>query len=176
MEATPRAATSLADCTALAAHWITHFSISDITSDLGAQFTSPLWGELCQQQGMRQQNNGLPPKANGMVKRLHCHLMDALQARCTGTDWIDHLSGSFWACSLRSARTANRRLHRPSMRRPHAAWPTHLPAGVGPDTLLEIFSREMVMLYIHQPATTSPGTSFCQLDFRLTWRRPPTSW
>jgi hypothetical protein len=64
-----------------------------ITSDRGAQFTSSLWAALCSLLNIQQHNQttAYHPQSNGMVARFHRCLKDALRARSTTTNWVDHL-------------------------------------------------------------------------------------
>ncbi len=63
-----------------------------ITSDRGAQFTSPLWAALCSLLNIQHnQTTAYHPQSNGMVERFHRRLKDALRARCAAANWVDHL-------------------------------------------------------------------------------------
>jgi len=94
VEAVPLASTSAADCAdALVAGWVARFGVpADLTSDRGAQFTSAIWGELCNRLGIHHiTTTAYHPEGNGMVERIHRRLKDALRARCSGQDWLSHL-------------------------------------------------------------------------------------
>ncbi len=62
---------------------ISRFGVPEtITSDHGPQFTSNLWFQLCEMLNIsHKQTTAYNPESNGAVKRLHCHLDDALRAR-----------------------------------------------------------------------------------------------
>jgi transposase InsO family protein len=93
-EAIPIAATTTVDCAnALFQGWVSRFGVpAVITSDRGAQFTSSLWAALCSLLNIQHnQTTAYHPQSNGMVERFHLHLKDALRARCTAANWVDHL-------------------------------------------------------------------------------------
>ena len=103
-EAIPLSATSTTDCVnALLHNWISSFGVPAVlTSDRGTQFTSDIWTELCSCLGIKHSpTTAYHPQANGMVKRYHRQLKDALRARLAGADWYHHL---LWVLlGLRSA-------------------------------------------------------------------------
>ena len=78
---------------ALFSAWISRFGVpSVITSDRGAQFVSGIWTSLCSILGIRHSTTtSYHPQANGLVKRFHRQLKDALSSRLAGSDWFYHL-------------------------------------------------------------------------------------
>jgi transposase InsO family protein len=93
-EAIPIAATTTVDCAnALFQGWVSRFGVpAVITSDRGAQFTSSLWAALCSLLNIQHnQTTAYHPQSKGMVERFHRRLKDALHARCTAANWVDHL-------------------------------------------------------------------------------------
>ncbi len=94
VEAVPLRSTSAACCAdALVATWISRFGVPALlTSDRGVQFTSALWGQLCNKLGIKQLfTTAYHPQLNGMIERWHRQLKDALRARLAGSDWPEHL-------------------------------------------------------------------------------------
>jgi len=75
---------------ALISQWIARFGVpAHLTSDQGAQFTSALWGRLCDVIGTHHNTTtAYHPQSNGMVERAHRWLKDTLKAT---TDWPQHL-------------------------------------------------------------------------------------
>ncbi len=85
-EAIPLASITAADCArALFAGWVSRFGVpATITSDRGAQFTSPLWAGLCNLLNIQHSpTTAYHPQSNGLVEWFHRRLKDA--------DWHDHL-------------------------------------------------------------------------------------
>jgi transposase InsO family protein len=80
---------STTDCArALFTGWIPRFRVpSTITSDRGAQFTSPLWAAMC---GLRNLNHSTTtayhPQWNGLLERFHRRLKEALRSRAAAVD------------------------------------------------------------------------------------------
>jgi hypothetical protein len=86
--------TSVAACAcALVFSWITRFRVPEtITSDLGPQFTSIVWSQLCEMLHIRhRQTTAYHPKSNGAVKRLHRPLNDALCAHNAAATWAEEI-------------------------------------------------------------------------------------
>jgi transposase InsO family protein len=77
----------------LIAGWISRYGVqTQLTSDRGTQFTLAIWIALCQQLGIEHlPTTAFHPQVNGMVKRCHQWLKDALRARLAGPDWPLHL-------------------------------------------------------------------------------------
>ena len=73
--------------------WVARFFVPQrITSDRGAQLTSGMWTEWCQQVHVEYiKTTAFHPQSNGMVERLHRQLKDALRARGAADQWEDHL-------------------------------------------------------------------------------------
>ncbi|GFR62129.1 Pol polyprotein [Elysia marginata] len=83
-EAIPLNNTSTTDCArALIRHWI---------SEGGSQFTSTLWNEISQQQGVQiHRTTAYHPQSNDLIERFHRTLKAALKARLQGPNWADEL-------------------------------------------------------------------------------------
>ncbi len=93
-EAIPLSSITAADCArALLAGWISRFRVPDtITSDRGAQFTSALWAGLCGLLNIQNSpTTAYHPQSNGVVKRFHRRLKEALRSRAAAADWHEHL-------------------------------------------------------------------------------------
>jgi hypothetical protein len=93
-EAIPLASLTAADCArALFAGWVSRFGVpATITSDRGAQFTSALWAGLCSLLNIQPSpTTAYHPQSNGLVKRFHRRLKDALRSRAAAADWHDRL-------------------------------------------------------------------------------------
>ncbi len=78
---------------AFLASWVARFGVPEtITSDRGSQFTAASWAPFCTRLGMRHaMTTAYHPQANGLIKRAHRQLKDALKARGAATDWPAHL-------------------------------------------------------------------------------------
>jgi hypothetical protein len=78
---------------AFIAAWVARFGVPGrLTSDCGTQFTSALWGNVCNQLGIAHSTTtAYHPQANGMVERAHRQLKDALKSRLAGPAWPQHL-------------------------------------------------------------------------------------
>ncbi len=78
---------------ALFARWLCRFVVpAAVTSDRGTQFTSVVWEALCARLGNKHITTTVfHPCSNGMVKRAHRQLKDALLARQAEIDWPEHL-------------------------------------------------------------------------------------
>ncbi len=84
LEAIPLASITAADCArALFAGWVSRFGVpATITSDRWAKFTSALWAGLCSLLNIQHSPmTAYHPQSNGLVKRFHRRLKDALQSR-----------------------------------------------------------------------------------------------
>jgi hypothetical protein len=75
------------------AGWVARFgTASVITTDKGAQFSSAVWANFCQQIGAKHvHTTACHPQSNGMVERLHRQLKEGLHAREAGDRWLEHL-------------------------------------------------------------------------------------
>ncbi len=63
-----------------------------ITSDLGPQFTSNVWSQLCEMLNItHRQTTAYHPETNGAVERLHRRLKDALRACAAVAIWAEEL-------------------------------------------------------------------------------------
>jgi hypothetical protein len=63
-----------------------------ITSDRGPQFTSNLWFKLCKMLHLsHKQSTAYHPESNGVVKRLHRRLKNALRACAATATWSEEL-------------------------------------------------------------------------------------
>ncbi len=73
--------------------WVSRIGVpAVITSDCGTHFTSSLWAALCSLLNIQHsQTSAYHPQSNEMVERFHRRLKDALRARCTVANWVDHL-------------------------------------------------------------------------------------
>ena len=103
-EAVPLKETSTATCIrAFLDTWVSRFGVPTLlTTDQGAQFTSSLWQETCEQFGIEHRRTSpYHPQSNGMVERFHRRLKDALRAKAAATDWPAQLP--LILLSLRSA-------------------------------------------------------------------------
>jgi transposase InsO family protein len=78
---------------ALVAGWVSRFGVpAVITSDRGTQFTSAVWGALCNRLHIQHiTTTAFHPCSNGMVERCHRQLKEALRARSAANDLPDHL-------------------------------------------------------------------------------------
>ncbi len=78
---------------ALVANWLCRFGVlAAVTSDRGTQFTKTVWVALCARLGAKHITTTVfHPCSNGMVKRAHRQLKDALRARQPANDWPEHL-------------------------------------------------------------------------------------
>jgi len=85
------AAQEVAD--AFVATWVACFGVpSIITTDRGTQFTGSVWSCLCRTLGTKHvTTTAYHPQANGLVKRFHRQLKEALHARSDGRSWLEHL-------------------------------------------------------------------------------------
>jgi hypothetical protein len=94
-EAIPLASITAADCArALFAGWVSQFGVpATITSNRGAQFTSALWAGLLLLNIQHSPTTAYHPQSNGLVKRFHRRLKDALWSRAAAADWHDHSLG-----------------------------------------------------------------------------------
>jgi hypothetical protein len=82
------------DCArALFAGWVSRFGVpATITSDRGAQFTSPLWAGLCSLLNIQHSpTSAYHPQSKGLVERFHRRLKDAFRSRAAAADWHNHL-------------------------------------------------------------------------------------
>ena len=73
--------------------WVAHFGVpAHLTLYQGPQFTSAIWGRVCQQLGVEHHlTTAYHPQANGIVERCHRQLKDALRARLADPRWPVHL-------------------------------------------------------------------------------------
>jgi len=63
-----------------------------VFSDRGTQFTSSVWDCMCSKLGIaHHKTTAYHPQANGLLERLHRRLKEALRARGSGSDWLEHL-------------------------------------------------------------------------------------
>jgi transposase InsO family protein len=63
-----------------------------ITSNLGAQFTSNIWSQLCEMLHIsHRQTTAYHPESNGAVERLHRCLKDAFYTRASAATWSEEL-------------------------------------------------------------------------------------
>jgi transposase InsO family protein len=63
-----------------------------LTSDRGAQFTSALWGKICNLLGIKHiLTSAFHPCSNGVLERWHRTFKAALKARAANSDWYEHL-------------------------------------------------------------------------------------
>ena len=78
---------------ALFAGWVAaHRVPAVLTSDRGLQFTSAVWGALCDKLGIaHSQTTAYHPQSNGLVERFHRRLKEALRARAASSGWHLHL-------------------------------------------------------------------------------------
>jgi len=78
---------------ALISQWVAPFGVpTHLTSNQGAQFTSALRAHLCNVIGTHHNTTtAYHPQSNGMVKRAHRRLKDALKACMAPADWPQHL-------------------------------------------------------------------------------------
>ena len=74
-------------------HWVARFGVPEmVTTDQGAQFISSTWQCMCKKIGTKHiHTTAYHPQSNGIVERMHRQLKEALRARCSGSDWIEHL-------------------------------------------------------------------------------------
>jgi hypothetical protein len=97
MENFPLSDTSAVACSkAPTFTWISRFGVPKmITSNHGPQFTSNLWFKLCKMLHITsisyKQTTAYHSESNGAVKRLHCHLNDALRASAAAATWSEEL-------------------------------------------------------------------------------------
>jgi hypothetical protein len=75
-------------------NWVARFGVpATVTTDRGAQFTSPLWKAACTSMGIKHVlTTAYHPQSNGIVELVHRQLKDALRARGAGPAWYSHLS------------------------------------------------------------------------------------
>jgi Integrase core domain len=73
--------------------WVARYGVPHtVTMDRGTQFTSAAWSCLASTLGFRHvMTTAYHPQANGMVKRLHRQLKEALRARQCGSAWAEHI-------------------------------------------------------------------------------------
>ncbi len=93
-EAAPVRSTSASSCAgALFFGWVAQFGVpSSLTSDRGAQFSSEVWGNMCDTLGIHHKmTTEYHPQANSLVERFHQQLKSSLRARLCGVDWALHL-------------------------------------------------------------------------------------
>ncbi len=93
-EAIPLSSITAADCArALFASWASWIGVpATITSDGGAQFTSPLWAGLWSLRNIQHSpTTAYHPQSNRLVEWFHRWLKDALRSRAAAADWHDHL-------------------------------------------------------------------------------------
>jgi transposase InsO family protein len=78
---------------ALTFTWISRFGVPEtIISDLGPQFTSSLWLQLCEMLNIsHKQTTAYHPESNGTVERLHRCLKNALRAHAAAATWSEEL-------------------------------------------------------------------------------------
>lgn len=83
--------------------WVSRFGVPQVViSDRGSQFTSGVWDCMCQKLGVEHhRTTAYHPQSNGLVERFHRQLKDALRARSSGGEWLEHLP--FVLLGLRSA-------------------------------------------------------------------------
>jgi hypothetical protein len=94
LEAVPLANIKTETCRyALIIQWMSRFSIpAHLMSNQGAQFTSALWACLCDVIGTHHNTTtAYHLQSNGMVKRAHRGLKEALKSRTAAADWPQHL-------------------------------------------------------------------------------------
>jgi len=94
-EAIPMTDATAESCaTAFLTQWVSRFGVpTTITSDRGRQFESALWKALNNLLGTtRQRTTAYHPQSNGVVERFHRHLKTSLKARCTDSNWSQHLA------------------------------------------------------------------------------------
>jgi transposase InsO family protein len=90
VKAVPLADAMAAGCTeVMIGNWISRFGLPvQLTSDRGPQFTSALWGQLCQCLGITVKlTTAYHPQANVLLERFHRQLKAALRARLVDGDW-----------------------------------------------------------------------------------------
>ena len=78
---------------ALVMGWISRHGVqTELTTDIGTQFTWELWAALCTTLGIHHiTTTSFHPQSNGMVEWSHRQLKDALGSCMAGSDWLDHL-------------------------------------------------------------------------------------
>ena len=81
--------------------WVARFGVpARITTNRGTQFTSGMWGDWCQKQGVQHITiTAYHPQVNGMVEQIHRILKAALCA-LGGVPQTGRITcpGSCWAC------------------------------------------------------------------------------
>ncbi|KAK5910103.1 hypothetical protein CesoFtcFv8_003971 [Champsocephalus esox] len=93
-EAVPLVSTSAADVArAFIATWVCRFGTpSDISSDMGSQFTSELWNAVAGGLGVKlHRTTAYNPQANGLCERFHRFMKASLKAGLTDGNWVDKL-------------------------------------------------------------------------------------
>jgi Integrase core domain len=92
-EAIPLRSTTATDCAALISGWVARFGVPGVlTSDRGVQFLSAVCGTFTAKLGVQHAMTTVyHPQSNGMVKRLHHRIKDAVRARLALVAWPQHL-------------------------------------------------------------------------------------
>jgi transposase InsO family protein len=94
LEVVPMRSMEAATCAdALIEGWVSRFGVPAIlTTDRGTQFLPALWSLLCQRLGMQHvMMTSYHPQSNGLIKRAHRQMKEALKARLAGNRWPEHL-------------------------------------------------------------------------------------
>jgi hypothetical protein len=73
--------------------WVTQFGVpSTLTLDIGTQFISAVWMNLCFHLGVHHITTiAYHPQSKDMIEQVHQHLTEPLRARLVGVNWMVHL-------------------------------------------------------------------------------------
>jgi len=73
--------------------WISRYGLPQhITSDQGTQFTSAIWRQFADMNGIALHfTTAYHPQSNGLLERWHRTLKQAIRARCENANWMNQL-------------------------------------------------------------------------------------